>query len=102
MNAEQLIRERKLDRARATISRDVEPLSDILGDSLVWVHSSARVESKGDLLRALSARATRYLGIDLDDQVVRLRGGVAIMTGLARTHAETAGTERSLRNGTPL
>jgi hypothetical protein len=36
MNAEQLIRERELDHAHAVISADVEALSDILGDSLVW------------------------------------------------------------------
>jgi ketosteroid isomerase-like protein len=98
MNAEQFIHERELDRARAMISADVEALSDILGDNLVWVHSSARIESKSDVLRTLSARATRYLSIELDDLVVRLHGGVAVVTGLASMHAEIAGTQRALRN----
>ncbi|WP_408366077.1 MULTISPECIES: nuclear transport factor 2 family protein [unclassified Paraburkholderia] len=62
------------------------------------VHWSARVESKSDVLRMLSARATQYLSIELDDQLVRLHGGVAVVTGLASMHAEIAGTQRVFRN----
>ncbi|AIO34988.1 nuclear transport factor 2 family protein [Burkholderia pseudomultivorans] len=98
MNEEQRILAREQERAQAMIRADIETLSDILSDSLVWVHSSARVQSKSEFLQTLGARDTRYLDIEFDDCVVRIYGGAAVVTGLARMRAEIAGTEKSLRN----
>jgi ketosteroid isomerase-like protein len=98
MEAHPIIRQREAERAQALVRADVAALGELFSDSLVWVHASARVETKEEFLRTLNSGATRYLSIDLEDQVVRLHGNVAVVTGLARMRAEIRGTEKALQN----
>jgi ketosteroid isomerase-like protein len=98
MDAHQLIFQREAERSQALVGADAVALGELFSDELVWVHSSARVETKEAFLRTLSSGATRYLCIDLEDQVVRLNGNVAVVTGLARMRAEIRGTEKALQN----
>ena len=85
-------------RYEAMLARDVAALRDIFADDLVWTHSSARVDTKANFLKALAAGTTRYLEIKRSDEKFRVHGNFAVITGLAEMHAVVNGSEKQLRN----
>jgi ketosteroid isomerase-like protein len=66
--------------------------------NLIWTHSSARVDTKANFLKALAAGSTRYLEIKRSDEKFRVHGNFAVITGLAEMHAVVNGSEKQLRN----
>ena len=69
-------------------------LEDSLADDLVYVHSPARVESKGEHVGNLKAGKPHYRGIAPRDRKVRVVGGVGIVNGVSEMHVESAGKEQ--------
>ena len=69
--------------------------TDVLrADDLVYVHSTARVESKGEHVGNLKAGKPNYRGIAPRDRKVRVVGGVGIVNGVSEMHVESAGKEQ--------
>ena len=85
-------------RCAATIARDLPALGRLLGDDLVWVHSSALVEDKAAFIARIAAASDRYLAIRRSDERVRLYGPTAIVTGVSDMDAEVAGAPKTVRN----
>ena len=69
-------------------------LEDSLADDLVYVHSTARVESKAEHVGNLKAGKPHYRGIAPRDRKVRVMGGVGIVNGVSEMHVENAGKEQ--------
>ena len=69
-------------------------LEDSLADDLVYVHSTARVESKGEHVGNLKAGKPNYRGASPRERKVRLRGDVAIVNGVSDMHVENGGKEQ--------
>ena len=85
-------------RCSAMIAADSEALSRLFDDELVWTHSSARTDTKASFLEALKAGGTRYLEIKRTDEVIRVHGKLAVITGTAEMQAVLKGEQKQLRN----
>jgi len=81
-------------RFEAMRSSNWPALEDSLADDLVYVHSTARVESKGEHVGNLKAGKPHYRGIAPKDRTVRVLGGVGLVNGVSEMHVENAGKEQ--------
>ena len=81
-------------RFEAMRKSDWPALEDSLADDLVYVHSTARVESKGEHVGNLKAGKPHYRGIAPRDRKVRVLGGLGIVNGVSEMHVENAGKEQ--------
>jgi uncharacterized protein DUF4440 len=66
---------------------------DALADDLVYVHSTARQESKAEHIANLRGGKPHYRGIAPRDRRVRIHGGVGIVNGVSDMHVERDGKE---------
>jgi ketosteroid isomerase-like protein len=98
MSAEKDLASLEEQRCAAMIAADCPVLSELFADDLVWTHSSARVDTKANFLKALAAGTTRYLEIKRSDEKFRVHGNFAVITGLVEMHAVVNGSEKQLRN----
>jgi len=80
-------------RFQAMMKQDWPALEASLADDLVYVHSSARVESKAEHVGNLKAGKPYYRSASPRERKVRVRGEVAIVNGISDMHVENAGTE---------
>jgi|SRR5690348_4239003 ketosteroid isomerase-like protein len=80
-------------RFQAMMKQDWAGLDAVLADDLVYVHSSARVESKAEHVGNLKVGKPYYRGAAPRERKVRVRGDVAIVNGISDMHVENAGKE---------
>ena len=83
--------DRRFDAMR---KEDWAALDASLADDLVYVHSTARVESKAEHIGNLKAGKPHYRGIAPRDRKVRVLGDVGIVNGVSEMHVENAGKEQ--------
>jgi ketosteroid isomerase-like protein len=90
----------ELDRIRrdAMTKADVAMLGELFADDMVWIHATARIDTKAGLLDAIGAGSTKYLSIDVTDETLRDFGDVVLVGGIAAMSAEIKGETRDLRN----
>src|SRR5260370_13110444 len=75
----------------AMIQGDAATLGKLLGDDLSYTHSSAKTETKSDLLKVISSHSTQYEAIDFTDTKVRQYGNVAVVTHKAMFRSKQSG-----------
>ena len=80
-------------RFEAMRKEDWAGLEATLADDLVYVHSTARVESKAEHIANLRAGKPHYRGIAPRDRTVRVHGSIGIVHGVSEMHVENAGKE---------
>lgn len=80
-SAEPALEADKLRRA-AMISADIEKISTLVADELVYTHSSGKVDDKKSLLDAIRSGSLDYEKIEPRNTVVRAKGGTVVVTGL--------------------
>ena len=80
-SAEPALEADKLRRA-AMISADIEKISALVADELVYTHSSGKVDDKKSLLDAIRSGSLDYEKIEPRNTVVRAKGGTVVVTGL--------------------
>ena len=87
-----------LDKKRmdATVSKDVATLNALLSDTLIYTHSSARVDTKQSLIGALESGATVYTSIEPSEVKAQDLGTAVVLTGLARITVVVSGKPNSL------
>lgn len=66
--------------AGAMLHRDQATLGKLLGDDLLYTHSSAKTETKADLLQVMATNSLTYTGIDFTDTRVRQYGDTVIVS----------------------
>ena len=81
-------------RFQAMVKQDWGALDAALADDLVYVHSTARVESKAEHVGNLKSGKPNYRGASPRERKVRVRGDVAIINGVSEMHVENAGKEQ--------
>ncbi len=86
------VREAELRRFAVTTGGDYDALASLLGDDLVYTHSSASVDSKASYLESLR-KGLRYHTIEPRDLKVRVYGTTAIINGEATIVTSTGGGE---------
>jgi len=80
-------------RFQAMMKQDWPGLEASLADDLVYVHSSARVESKSEHVGNLKSGKPYYRGASPRERKVRMKGDVGIVNGISDMHVENAGKE---------
>ena len=81
-------------RFEAMRKGDWAGLDAALADDLIYVHSTARQESKAEHTANLRAGKPHYRGIAPRDRRVRIHGGVGIVNGVSDMHVERDGKEQ--------
>ena len=80
-------------RFEAMRKEDWAALDASLADDLIYVHSTARQESKAEHIGNLRAGKPHYRGIAPRDRRVRVVGSVGIVNGVSDMHVERDGKE---------
>jgi hypothetical protein len=83
-------------RYRAMLDGDTDTLVAMLGDGLVYVHSTGAVESKAAYLKTLAS--LRYRSAEVTDSTVEQFGDVGVMRGRVEIEVEVSGTPKLLRS----
>ncbi len=79
-------------RMRAMAAKDVETLENLLADDLVYTHSSARLDTKKSLIRAMVSGATVYTSIEPSGVKAQDLGDTVVLTGIAQIKVASNGT----------
>jgi ketosteroid isomerase-like protein len=85
-------------RYRAMTTNDYAALAALLGDDLLYTHSSAVTDTKASYLESLRSGKVRYLAAKRDGVSIRVYGDTAVVHGHAQIEAEINGERRSLDN----
>ena len=80
-------------RFEAMRTGDWAALDAALADDLVYVHSTARQESKAEHIANLRAGKPHYRGIAPRERRARVHGGVGLVHGVSDMHVERDGKE---------
>ena len=81
-------------RFEAMKKGDWAALDAALADDLIYVHSTARQESKAEHIGNLRGGKPHYRGIAPRDRRVRVVGSVGIVNGVSEMHVERDGKEQ--------
>lgn len=83
----------ELDRKRmdAMGAKDIAFLSEVLGDDLLYVHSSARLDTKESLIGNMQSGSTVYQSVIPSDVTARDFGDSVVLTGIARIKVNSGG-----------
>jgi ketosteroid isomerase-like protein len=81
-------------RFEAMRKEDWAALDATLADDLMYVHSTARLESKAEHVANLEAGKPHYRGIAPRDRKARVHGSVGIVNGMSEMHVERDGKEQ--------
>ncbi len=83
----------ELDKQRMTAmaTKDIAALEKIIGDDLIYTHSSARLDSKASLIGNMQSGTTVYTEVTPSDVVAQDCGDTVILTGKARIGVMSGG-----------
>jgi ketosteroid isomerase-like protein len=81
----------ELARFKAQTAGDLKALDALLGDELVYTHSSAQVDSKASYVESMRSGALTYKTIEPRDIKVSVFGNTAIITAAAHITAVSKG-----------
>lgn len=81
--ADEAVRAAELARFKAMTTGDLATLGTLLGDDLVYTHSSALVDSKASYVESMRSGVLKYQTIEPREMKVRVYGTVAVITAAA-------------------
>ena len=79
-------------RMAAMVAKDYARLEALIGDDLIYTHSSARMDTKASLIGAMQSGATVYTGADPSEVKAQDLGDTVVLTGVARMQVVSNGT----------
>ena len=85
-------------RRQAMIAVDTATLAGLFADDMLWIHATARPDTKTGLLASIESRKTIYQAIDCSEETLRFYGDTAFVSGIADIKAQIAGEDRLLQN----
>ncbi|MGE0767888.1 MAG: nuclear transport factor 2 family protein [Hyphomicrobiaceae bacterium] len=82
-----------LDKKRmdAMGAKDVAFLKEVIADELLYVHSSARLDTKDSLIGNMQSGSTVYQSVVPSDVTARDLGDAVVLTGIARIKVQSGG-----------
>lgn len=83
-------------RYRAQTAGDFAALDRLIGDDLVYHHSSAVTDDKRSYIESMRSGATRYRTMTRGEAKARVFGNVAVITGNAKFEVTVKGQDRTL------
>ncbi len=89
-----------LERARqaACISGDADVIAAFMSDDCVYVHSSAQVETKQQMLDRFRAKTLIYRSLVMSDVRVRAYGDMVLVNGDMHIDVTTDGVTKDVRS----
>jgi len=90
------VRAADLRRISALIHADRAALEAVLADEVTYGHSDGRLQTKAELLTAITAGAVTYQSYDGPPPAVRIQETVALLSGIAELEATARGTKVKL------
>jgi ketosteroid isomerase-like protein len=88
-SAEDEVRKAETDWAAAVVARDYAALEQILGDQLIYAHSTGVVESKSEYVEKLRSAAQKYDGIEHFSTNVKTYGEAAVAHSKVRMKGQS-------------
>jgi hypothetical protein len=85
-------------RCAAMIAEDVATLEKLFHKSLLWVHSTARVDTRSSFLAGIGSTTPKYLEITRESVEIRCFGSSAIVNGVQKMRCVIKGQERDVVN----
>lgn len=85
-------------RRAAMISADTSALSALLGDELIWTHSSGKTDDKASFLDGIATGTVLYSALDVEDVAVAQHGDAFLCHGTLHGRASRGGVEKSLHS----
>lgn len=82
-------------RMHAMAQKDIATLNALLADDLVYTHSSARLDTKQSLMRAMESGSTVYTAVEPSDVQAQDLGDAVVLTGSARISVMSNGNPNS-------
>jgi ketosteroid isomerase-like protein len=88
-----------LDRQRmaAMGNKDTATLEKLIADDLIYVHSSARLDTKTTLIGAMTAGTTVYASVEPSNVSAQDLGSAVVLTGEASIKVTSNGTPMAFR-----
>lgn len=83
----------EMQRYDAQTQDDFVAMERILGDDLVYIHSSSVVDDKQAYIGSMRAGTVKYRTMRLVDSQIRVYDCIALMTGTARFEVTVKGTD---------
>ena len=96
VTAEQELAGLQRERFDATVAGDVAALTRLLADDLVYVHTSAKLDTKTSYIDAVREGRLPYKSFEIEDQVVRAYGDAGVITAVVRITLRGADQDRIL------
>ena len=83
-----------LDRKRmqAMAEKDFATLNTVLADDLIYMHSSARLDTKQSLIGNMQSGATVYTSVEASEVKAQDLGDAVVLTGIAQIKVVSNGT----------
>ena len=83
----------ELDRKRmqAMAAKDFATLDAVLGDDLVYTHSSARMDTKASIIANMKSGSAVYTSVMPSDVKAQDLGDVVVLTGIAEIKVDSNG-----------
>lgn len=85
-------------RYQAMVTGDLATLETLLGDDLVYTHSTSLVDSKTSYLEKLAAKKVVYRKAERPEEHIQLWGDTAVITGEVRLEVLVDGGPRAMRS----
>lgn len=85
-------------RYQAMIAMDLDALGALLGDTLVYTHSSASVDDKTSYIEGIRAGKFVYKKAERSDERIDVYGDVVVCAGEANFDLVVRGTPKKLRS----
>ena len=82
-------------RMHAMAQKDIAMLNALLADDLVYTHSSARLDTKQSLIRAMESGTTVYTAVEPSEVKAQDLGDAVVLTGSARISVMSNGRPNS-------
>jgi ketosteroid isomerase-like protein len=92
------IRQLEERRYKAMCEADIDTLSQLLDDSLVYTHSTASTDTKASYLAGIRAKKWQYRKIDRPVEDIRVNGDCAVITGQVRIEIAVDGKPKTLNS----
>lgn len=77
---------------------DDKRVAELLDDDIQWIHGSGRIETKDEVLAALRRGRVQNLSVSYLEETVRIKGDVALLSGIAVISAIIEGNPRKMEH----
>jgi ketosteroid isomerase-like protein len=84
-------------RMAASVAQDYDTLNQLIGDDLIYTHSSARMDTKSSLIGNMKSGSTVYTAMTPSEVVAQDLGDSVVLTGVCAISVNSGGKPNSFK-----